>query len=736
MGIFYRSKCLDYTVYGKSEQETSVASKNLFDKNAIVENYELNSHDGSISKQDGWYVSDYIPVEENQSYTLSGKSSGINNVFYDKDKIYISFVTQTSGTITVPSNARYMRFNGLMTQLNTTQFEKGSQATAYEPFTPNSPSPDYPSEIKCVDGVRNLYYAEESYTFTPNESTWYFVNGIKGAYGSDIGNRTQLKAKIEEGKTYSVKIGNITGVSVAGFVYDDETSVGAGMLADILKGSTFVAKKSGNIILRLSCTANQQVSISEIQVEESPTVHKYVPYGTWLRVDGVGKNLLNLTNKPISYSGISSYNFENNKFTVTSTVGNSYKYVLFSIGTVSEYNGKTLTISMNNMSETQANYSNIMLCRYQSSNPTGGTKNNVFISNSSKSASLLINSSENPNYDMVGVLIYANAQRGAEINTVAINELQVEQNSEVTKYEPYIEPKTYFLPLDKKNLFDSKEFADLNSDYYNFSNNSLTIQQNDTRIWANVGSKIKIKSNESYTMSIEKTPLLTRIEIQQYDSSDNALDIIREYNNFKSFTFTTSSETNYIKLKFLSSSSPADIGKVSLYEGTSPEDHYELCSTKDLSVRDKYTVENGYANIDKKMAKITFNGSENWALNSSASASNFYEFQLDINKPLKQIEVLCNSFKEGNSYSDSEEQIRTRADNKIYININGNRLDTKNVAGFKQWLSQNNVVICYELAEPYTADLGQVDFPLIDGEITGIAYGGKMIYDTNKGKEL
>ena len=91
---------------------------NLFDANAVVRGYSLSSSNGENLPDALWYVSDYINVQGLSSVIISGiRDSGQSNCFYDANKTFISTYKAIKGYIPVPSNAVYMRINGLQSQL-------------------------------------------------------------------------------------------------------------------------------------------------------------------------------------------------------------------------------------------------------------------------------------------------------------------------------------------------------------------------------------------------------------------------------------------------------------------------------------------------------------------------------------------------------------------------------------------------------------------------------------------
>lgn len=117
----------------KDSVEVDVVNKNLFDKNKALRGYELNGTTGQTSSNSLFFTSDYIRVNPNGQYFLSGKHDGTSNCFYDKNKKYLGNVTLTNGLLTVPDNSDiyYLRINARLTSIDTTMIEKGTKKTDY-----------------------------------------------------------------------------------------------------------------------------------------------------------------------------------------------------------------------------------------------------------------------------------------------------------------------------------------------------------------------------------------------------------------------------------------------------------------------------------------------------------------------------------------------------------------------------------------------------------------------------
>lgn len=102
-------------VFAENERQKTL---NMFNANTITRGYSLSSATGENLSDALWYVSDYIDVQGLSAVVISGiRDSGQSNCFYDANKTFISTYKAIKGYIPVPSNAVYMRINGLISQL-------------------------------------------------------------------------------------------------------------------------------------------------------------------------------------------------------------------------------------------------------------------------------------------------------------------------------------------------------------------------------------------------------------------------------------------------------------------------------------------------------------------------------------------------------------------------------------------------------------------------------------------
>lgn len=135
-------------------------SKNLFNP-AVATIGKVISNTGAITDNTAYSISDFIAVDANSQYTISGtkgKNAFIHTSFYTADKTFISRINSFTDTIpegylyiTTPANAAYVRFN-----LNDgTAYEKERMlvkgavvAPMYQPF-----GQTYLTGLKLADDV-------------------------------------------------------------------------------------------------------------------------------------------------------------------------------------------------------------------------------------------------------------------------------------------------------------------------------------------------------------------------------------------------------------------------------------------------------------------------------------------------------------------------------------------------------------------------------------------------------
>ena len=166
--------------------------KNLFNKNSPnIINGKFLADSGEIYSNVFYIISDYIKVEPNTTYVHSNFNiGGAYCCIYDVNKNFISAFKTNS--VTIPSNGSYVRMSGLIAYKDIQQFEKGSVATTYEPYTEYFPLLNVekklpyrevevilPKKLYFVKDKQSCIYFENVLLKNLNDATTlYFDKGI------------------------------------------------------------------------------------------------------------------------------------------------------------------------------------------------------------------------------------------------------------------------------------------------------------------------------------------------------------------------------------------------------------------------------------------------------------------------------------------------------------------------------------------------------------------------------
>ena len=156
------------------------------------------------------------------------------------------------------------------------QLEEGDKQTGFVPCG-GIPSPDFPSEIKNVEGVTNL--------FNKDTVTLDYRLGNDGLPYAGIGYFLSDFISVEPNKTYYIGW-QIKDVMNTVATYDKDKN----FIQRYSSNSGYTITTGENEYYIRICRAKENLETTQI-VEGSKGL-PYVPYGTWLEVKSVGKNLL------------------------------------------------------------------------------------------------------------------------------------------------------------------------------------------------------------------------------------------------------------------------------------------------------------------------------------------------------------------------------------------------------------------------------------------------------------
>ena len=311
-----------------------------------------------------------------------------------------------------------------------------------------TPTPSSPIDVNVVSGDnevvvcgKNLYKSNTSYTWTSSNTTWYFINGSDGAWGSNMGDKTELKAFVKNGTTYTIGV-NISGVSGFELRYGDET--GLYPTWNEVSGrytATFTANKNGVVVLRAKVNNGDTCTISNLMFVEGNQAQTYEPYTgqnypLYLGVE----NLFNYLTTPIASSGSTDIQIETitDGIKLTSKSTNTWVNARYLIMNIEKYPNGKVTLSSNiNGTYTNARRINIVSCDSTGNNRTvlnsiETTLNGYFTA----TATLPSTFTSTNNYLML--VFYSSAGTAPTVgNYVEYTNIQLELGSKANSYTPY-----------------------------------------------------------------------------------------------------------------------------------------------------------------------------------------------------------------------------------------------------------------------------------------------------------
>jgi hypothetical protein len=129
-------------------------------------------------------------------------------------------------------------------------------------------------------------------------------------------------------------------------------------------------------------------------------------------------------------------------------------------------------------------------------------------------------------------------------------------------------------------------------------------------------------------------------------------------------------------------------------------------------VKDIAYIKNNKLYVDRYVGSIVLNGSETWG-----SVGNRYYTAIELkraNTIRKPTALMSNYFKSMNSADGTaflgyiNESYYSNGNKNVFINYDDGQGGLEN---FKNWLLTHNTEVTYELAEPYTEELGEIEMP-------------------------
>lgn len=769
------SNALEYSVDGRCEQSTSTQGKNYYTGNKLTNgtNHGITyTFDNSIlklngtSSDSGSIVSDVntkinIPAGT-YAYSMRKKSGSFTQ--NNKDlAIYLrsatGFITGdgTSSGLTLNSISSSGSVKKIITVSKDTelyirifvngsglvcdnleleiQIEPGSSMTDFEQFVPNSPSPDYPSEIKTVKGIRNLF---DGVLFNG-----YLNNGLVADSNWKTTDYIEVKSNTKYITSY---LKNTTRV-----LYEEYTSKDVSSRVSARKETTpktAITTQNTTKYIRFSFNDNS-LTDKEIMLEPGSVAHSYVPYGTYEKIKVTGKNLIKNTNVATNGSNYwASYStFDESTRTLTrSTSATTESFIWYFIDGMKS--NTTYTVSC--LAKSNGYVKSMDMFMYATGAKGTKSKNNIPLTTNFEKYTFTFTTDENIDYSRKSYIRFDNngSTTSGTVATLTIKDVMLCEGTN-DDYEPYKE-KEVLIDLAKENLFDKD-----NVSFGYVDNTTGVLKQNGISSHSITNDTISFIATANYRGIVSdyiSVDSLTNYVLNCVSDYSSMFYIVYNYDNEFNFlgystgkpsvpySFTTLKNTQYIRSVIEVSTYKADttvnVSNIKIYKGTNADDSYELNSIGDI--KDKLEIINGVAVIQKRIGKVVLDGTETgWGKSGATGNVSYYYSAVYGTSGYKFNDIDLTNVGTTSSttpvpaYCDYFQSI---AGNKIFTDIKGLIFDyisnTKTIElrlGFgldttittvdllKAWLKANPVTVYYILNEPETITLPNTNIPLYEG---------------------
>ena len=218
-------------------------SKNLFNKNNVINDLRLGTNGVTITDQYSGtlFTSDYIELKPSTEYiiNITGGNYTSRLCIYDSSKTFISY-NDNGGTFTMPSNAKYIRFTYLISNINTTMLVVGDSLPAsYEAYiTPSinvdgeeiyskpvvlwqNPNPSNSSgfvgqSITLNDSLDNYKYMEIVYFNTTANTSTYSTGKLKSKTLTTL----YYMSGLEAGGNFMCRYRNVSAITSTTITFD------------------------------------------------------------------------------------------------------------------------------------------------------------------------------------------------------------------------------------------------------------------------------------------------------------------------------------------------------------------------------------------------------------------------------------------------------------------------------------------------------------------------------------
>lgn len=417
---------------GNSEQYTNTANKNLIDLHFATDGYYVNNVNGALAVNPNYKASGYINVIPGESYFLTNASQASPGAMYNANKVYVQGVV--NGLNVIPEGVKYVRISA--TIAGSTQFEKGTQGTEIVIGAVDTPSPDYPSEVrsvgdipKDVNGVEIRNLLDEEWIKSQPESAW-----TKDSSGTVFSIEVALpktrlyirtpdfNATDAEGTTFGISKRPGSLAAVDG-IYFYKTTLGSFDFSGQEHIYIILVRQDKNWDL-----AKKSLMKSRLMVTSATEIDEYRPYigenNGLVKIESTGKNLFNIDQEFKKYDSTMTYVIQDNKIRIK---GKWYISCAINVDKNTEYQ---LSLNANKSADTGQR---VAVYDEEIKVQLGA----VLAAPSSK---MLFNSGDN---HILSILLYSG---NGSIGEIEYSNIQIEKGTIPTEFQPYHQQITW-IPL-------------------------------------------------------------------------------------------------------------------------------------------------------------------------------------------------------------------------------------------------------------------------------------------------
>lgn len=290
-----------------------------------------------------------------------------------------------------------------------------------------------------------------------------------------------------------------------------------------------------------------------------------------------------------------------------------------------------------------------------------------------------------------------------------LDNIQVEEGTVATDYEPYSDTCLLDVKVTGKNLFNAEKAKDAN----NWTSSAILPSYKEFSIYVGKGNSVNI----SYLENLE-TGLGFYANIAH---SKNDYTMYWLYHSDSEINITKNKNfiamNDYIILRVDSGSVPKffeyiktlqiEIGsKQTPYEPYT-EQSVQIALNEPLRGVGEYKDTITKDGVARKIKKAVFDGSEGWSIDKIVEGNTTQTFVLILKDvlsiPNHDKRIMCDKFKFGTALWTKDIVAIGTYSNKLYLNVEKDK--TPDLQTFKTWLSQNPLTVDYVLAEPVTEPL-------------------------------